>query len=180
MAITTYTRNLTVATTTTLNPYTGSITLNTLSLSAGGSNSYSGLGVYTAIDTPVPNNSGQIVRVTFRLTIGTSTGVDVASYVWYDGAAISTVSPSVTATTGTSTKDMTGITNPWYNADQPVSGLTIDMVNSSTFGFGVGFFKSSSWNVGSTSSPIVIIEVDDAFSSKRRAVFSAKAELITV
>lgn len=176
MAITTYTRNFTTATTTTLSPYSGTITLNTLSLSAGGSNSYSGLGVYTSIDSPIPSANGQVVRVTFRLTINTSSGVDVASYVWYNGSNISDVSPSVTATTGTSTKDMTGITNPWYNAGQPLNGLTIDMINSSSFGFGVGFFKSSSWNVGSTSSPIVIVEVDDAFRSNRRAIFTAKAE----
>jgi hypothetical protein len=180
MAITTYTRNLTAATTTTLSPYTGTITLSTLSLSAGGSNSYSGLGVYTTIDSPIPSANGQIVRVTFRLTVGTSTGVDVASYVWYNGAAISTVSPSVTAVTGTTTKDMTDTTNPWYNAGQPVNGLSIDMINSSTFGFAVGFFKSSSWNAGSTSSPIVIVEVDDAFRSNRRAVFTSGAELRTI
>lgn len=180
MAIITYTRNLTAATTTTLSPYTGTITLSTLSLSGGGNNSYSGLGVYTTIDSPIPTSAGQIVRVTFRLTVATSTGVDIGSYVWYDGNSISSVSPSVTATSGTSTKDMTGTTNPWYNSGQPVSGLTLDMVNSSTFGFGVGFYKSTSWTLGSTSSPIVIVEVDDSFSSRRRAIFSTAAELRTV
>lgn len=179
MALTTYTRNLTTATTTTLSPYTGSITLSTLSLSAGGNNSYSGLGVYTGIDSPIPTTFGQIVRVTFRLNVSTSTGVEVASYVWYDGGAISTASPAASATVGTSTKDMTGIVSPWYNSGQPVTGLTIDMINSSTFGFGVGFFKSSSWNVGSTASPIVLVEVDDTFSVKRRGVFSTVATLRT-
>jgi hypothetical protein len=75
---------------------------------------------------------------------------------------------------------MTGIVNPWHNSGQPVSGLSIDMINSSTFGFAVGFFKSSSWNVGSTASPIVIVEVDDTFRSNRRAIFTSGAELRTV
>ena len=182
MAITIYTRNLTAGTTTTLSPYTGSITQNptTFSLSAGGNNSYSGLGVFKTIDSPIPTSFGQIIRVTFRLNVSTSTGVEVASYVWYNDGAISSVSPSVTANVGTSTKDMTGIVNPWHNSGQPVSGLSIDMINSSTFGFAVGFFKSSSWNVGSTASPIVIVEVDDTFRSNRRAIFTSGAELRTV
>ena len=181
MAITIYTRNFTALTKTTLSPYDNSfLGVSSLTLSGSGNNTYSQLGVYTAIDTPIPTAFGQVVRVTFRLTVSTSTGLDVASYVWYDGGAISTVSPSVTASPGTSTKDMTGIVSPWYNSGQPVNGLTVDMINSSTFGFGVGFFKSTSWTLGATSSPIVIVEVDDAFASRRRAIFSTAAELRTV
>lgn len=177
MAITTYTRNFTALTQTTLAPYTDvNLTTAFPSLSAGGNNQYSKIGLFTGIDSPIPTAFGQIVRVTFRLTIQTSTGVDSASYIWYNGNAISAVSSSVTASPGTSTKDMTGIVSPWYNNGQPVNGLSLDMVNNSTFGIGVGFYKSSNWTLGTTSSPIVIIEVDDAFSINRRAIFTTKAE----
>jgi hypothetical protein len=180
MAITTYTRNFTAATKTTLSPYvTNTLGVVGLTMSSGGNNSYSELGVYTGIDAPIPTAFGQVVRVTFRLSVSTSTGVDVASYVWYNGGAISTVSPSVAASPGNSTKDMTGIVSPWHNSGQPVSGLTIDMINSSTFGFGVGFFKSTSWNLGGTSNPIVLVEVDDSFSVQRRGVYSTVATLRT-
>lgn len=180
MAITTYTRNFTALTTTSLNPYDNTfIGASLLTLSGSGNNTYSILGVYTGIDTPIPTAFGQIVRVTFRLNVSTSTGIEVASYVWYDGGAISTASPAALATPGTTTKDMTGIVSPWYNSGQPVTGLTIDMINSSTFGFGVGFFKSSSWVLGATASPIVLVEVDDAFSVQRRGVFSTVATLRT-
>ena len=181
MAITTYTRNFTSLTTTSLSPYDNTfIGYTSLTLSGSGNNTYSILGVYTGIDTPIPTAFGQVVRVTFRLTVSTSTGLDVASYVWYNGGAISSVSPSTTASPGTSTKDMTGIVSPWYNSGQPVNGLSIDMINNSTFGFGVGFFKSSSWVLGATSNPIVIVEVDDAFTSRRRAIFTSGAEIRAV
>jgi hypothetical protein len=181
MAITTYTRNLTAASKTTLNPYvTNNLTIVGLSFSSGGNNSYSELGIYTSIDSPIPNTFGQIVRVTVRLSASTATGVGVASYVWYDGSAILNISPESSFSPGNSTVDITHIANPWYNSGQPVLGLTLDMVNSSNFGFAVGFFKSTSWNLGGTSNPQIIIEVDDAFSVNRRAIFTSSAELRTV